>query len=182
VPQTNRMTLRRPNWPDVDDVVAMTSDPEVMRYFEDSLPLTPARVLGEEMPRLMAHNRRNDQLGFWVARDRGNGDFLGWFMMSPVDESVRSVKLGYRLRRRAWGKGYGAEGMLQMIEMARAARMSTVIATMLGFDGAYRRVMEQAGLRQSRAGSGEATGPIPVVEHWKLVYSLELSEAAALPV
>jgi RimJ/RimL family protein N-acetyltransferase len=180
VPHTNRMTLHRTNWPDVDDVVAMTTDPEVMRYFQDSLPLTPARVLAEEMPRLMAHNRRKDQLGFWVARDRGTGDFLGWFMLTPVDQSVRTVKLGYRLRRQAWGKGYGAEGVLQMIEMARAAQMLTVIATTLGVHGASRRVMEKAGLRPSRAGIGEATGPMPVVEHWEIVYPLELSEAAAL--
>src|SRR4051812_31553023 len=166
VPQTNRMTLRRPNWPDVDDVVAMTTDPEVMRYFEDSLPLTPARVLAEEMPRLMAHNQRNDQLGFWVARDRGKGDFLGWFMIRPADESVYTVKLGYRLRRRAWGNGYGAEGMLQMVEMARPARMSTVIVTTLGGNGASLRVMDHAGLRPIRAGIGEATGPNPVVAHW----------------
>jgi RimJ/RimL family protein N-acetyltransferase len=145
------MTLRRTSWLDVDDVAAMTTDPEVMRYFADSLPLTPARVVAEEMPRLMAHNRRKDQLGCWVARDRGTGDFLGWFMMTPVDGSIRTVRVGYRLRRQAWGKAYGAEGLLQMIEMARAAQMSTVIVTTVGVDSSSRRVvMEKAGLRLSR--------------------------------
>jgi RimJ/RimL family protein N-acetyltransferase len=178
VTQTNRMTLRRTNWPDVDDVVAMTTDPEVMRHFEDSLPLTPAQVLAEEMPRLMAHNRRNDQLGSWVGRDRVTGDFLGWFMLTPVEESVRTVKLGYRLRRQAWGQGYGAEGILQMIEMARAAQMSTLVVTTLGVDGAPRGVMEKAGLRL-RSAMGDAMGRIPLVEQWEIVYPPEL---AALPV
>ena len=83
MPETDRMVLRRASWPDVDDVVALTTDAEVMG-FDDSPPLTPARVLAEEMPRLMAHQRRTDQLGFWVARERATGAFLGWFMMTPV--------------------------------------------------------------------------------------------------
>lgn len=137
----------------------MTTNPEVMRCFEDSLPLTPGQVLVEGMPRLMAHNRRTDQLGSWVARDRGAGDLLGWFLLT-LDESVRTVTLGYRLRRQAWGNGHGVEGMLQVIDMARAARMSTVIVTTLGVNGAFRRVMEKAGLRLRRSAMGDAMGPI----------------------
>ena len=83
MPETDRMVLRRASWPDVDDVVALTTDAEVMG-FDDSPPLTPARVLAEEMPRLMAQQQRTDQLGFWVARERATGAFLGWFMMTPV--------------------------------------------------------------------------------------------------
>lgn len=175
VPETERMGLRRTNWPDVDDVVALSADAEVMRCFDDSLPMTAARVLAEEMPRLMTHSGCDDQLGFWIARERSTGDFLGWFMLARVDESARTVKLGYRLRRRAWGKGYGVEGMLQMIEMARAAKMSTVIATTLAVDLASRRVMEKAGLQLALAG-GVPTAPIVVAEPCEVTYTLELSD------
>ena len=180
MPETERIRLRRTNWPDVDDVVALSADAEVMRCFDDSLPMTAARVLAEEMPRLMAHSRRSDQLGFWVARERSTADFLGWFMMAPIDESARTVKLGYRLRRRVWGKGYGVEGMLQMIEMARAAKMSTVIATTMAMDLASRRVMEQAGLQLAPAGR-VPTAPIAVAEPWEVTYTLDIPEEAALP-
>ena len=57
------MALTRTNWPDVDDVVALNADTEVMRYLDHGRPMTPARVLAEEMPRLMAHNGRADRLG-----------------------------------------------------------------------------------------------------------------------
>ena len=98
------MALTRTNWPDVDDVVALNADTEVMRYLDHGQPMTPARVLAEEMPRLMAHNGRADRLGSWVARDRGTGNFLGWFMITSVDEPLWNVDLAYRLRRRAWGR------------------------------------------------------------------------------
>ena len=140
------MALTRTNWPDVDDVVALNADTEVMRYLDHGRPMTPARVLAEEMPRLMAHNGRADRLGSWVARDRGTGNFLGWFMITPVDEPLRNVELAYRLRRWAWGRGYDIEGMLCMIEIARAAQVSTVIATMMAVDVVSRRLMEKAGL------------------------------------
>jgi hypothetical protein len=113
------MALTRTNWPDVDDVVALNADSEVMRYLDHGRPMTAARVLAEEMPRLMAHNRLADRLGSWVARDRGTGNFLGWFMITPVDEPLRTVELAYRLRRRAWGRGYDIEGILCMIGAVR---------------------------------------------------------------
>lgn len=179
MPETDRMMLRRASWPDVDDVVALTTDAEVMG-FDDSLPLTPARVLAEEMPRLMAHQRRTDQLGFWVARERATGAFLGWFMMTPVATEDGAVRLGYRLRRRAWDQGYGTEGMLQLIEMARAAEMSTVIATTPAGNTAAGRVMQRAGLRRT-PGTAEGDASSTVSAHWTMDVAAELIEAAGSP-
>lgn len=180
MPETDRMVLRRASWPDVDDVVALTTDAEVMG-FDDSPPLTPARVLAEEMPRLMSQQQRTDQLGFWVARERATGAFLGWFMMTPVQTGDgatgdRAVRLGYRLRRRAWDQDYGTEGMLRLIEMARAAEMSTVIATTPAGNRAAGRVMQRAGLQPDPAG-GRAGGPADT-EHWQLDVTADSFEAA----
>lgn len=170
------MALRRTNWPDIDDLVALNADAEVMRYLDDGRPMTAARVLGEEMPRLMAHNKRADRLGCWVARDRATSGFLGWFTVTPVDEPVRTVELAYRLGPRAWGKGYGVEGTLRMIEMARAAQVSTVIASTMAINVAYRRVMEQAGLQLIRTWVGDWTeSSIATDELGEVSYTLDLS-------
>jgi len=187
VPETDRMVLRRASWPDVDDVVALTTDAEVMG-FDDSPPLTPARVLAEEMPRLMAQQQRTDQLGFWVARERATGAFLGWFMMTPVatedratgDRATgdRAVRLGYRLRRRAWDQDYGTEGMLQLIEMARAAEMSTVVATTPAGNPAAGRVMQRAGLQRDPTGGPVAGGAPTDTEHWQLDVTADAYQAA----
>jgi hypothetical protein len=112
------------------------------------MPATVAHVLSEEMPRLMAHNRRDDQLGSWVARDRSTGSFLGWFSVQPIDSPVRTVELSYRLVDRTRGEGYDVEGALRMIAMARDAQVCTVVATALPDDTGFDEVMEQAGLRR----------------------------------
>jgi RimJ/RimL family protein N-acetyltransferase len=172
------MTLTRTNWPDVDDVLALNADTEVMRYLDHGRPMTAARVLDEEMPRLMAHNRRADRLGSWVARDRRTGSFLGWFMIRPVDEPLRTVELTYRLRRRVWGQGYDLEGMLGMIQMARAAQVSTVIATMMAVDVATRRLMEEAGLRLVQRLGDETAGATTAAARREVDYTLDLTAEA----
>jgi RimJ/RimL family protein N-acetyltransferase len=175
------MALTRTNWPDVDDVVALSADTEVMRFLDHGRPMTAARVLAEEMPRLMAHNGRADRLGSWVARERGTGNFLGWFMITPVDKPLRTVQLTYRLRRRAWGRGYDIEGMLRMIEIARAADLSTVIATIMAVDLASRRLMEKAGLNLVQTSVSEATGPTVAAARREVDYALDLTREAKLP-
>ena len=174
------MTLTRTNWPDVDDLVALNADIEVMRDLGHGRPMTAARVLAEEMPRLMAHNRRADRLGSWVARDRGTGSFLGWFMIKPVDEPVRTVELTYRLRRSAWGLGYDIEGVLGMIEMARACEVSTVIATMGAVDVTTRRLMERVGLRLVQRSVNTNAGPPAAAGSYEVHYALDLSTEAEL--
>lgn len=136
--RTERMALTRTNWPDIDDLIALVSDPEAPDL-DQARPMTGAQVLAEEMPRLMAHNRRADLLGSWVARDRTTGHFLGWFSLTPVGEPPRTVEFTYRLRRQVWGEGYDTEGTLRMIEIARAADVSTVITTRTAIDSAARR-------------------------------------------
>jgi RimJ/RimL family protein N-acetyltransferase len=124
--QTERMALTRTNWPDIDDLIALSADSENGDRGH-ARSMTVAQVLAEEMPRLMAHNRGDDRLGSWVARDRVTGRFLGWFTMTAVEEPPRAAELTYRLRRQVRGLGYDLEGTRRMLEIAQAAELSTVI-------------------------------------------------------
>ena len=144
MPDTERMTLRRTNWPDIDDVAALAAATDAARVAGHSSS-TAARVLSEEMPRLMADNGRVDQLGSWVARDRSTGRFLGWFTARPIGSPARAVELSYRLYPTP-GSGYDVEGARHLIAMAREAQVATVIATADPDDVEFGRVMEQAGL------------------------------------
>jgi RimJ/RimL family protein N-acetyltransferase len=102
-------------------------------------------------------------------------------MITPVDEPLRTVELAYRLRRRAWGRGYDLEKMLCMIEMARAAQVSIVIATMMAVDVASRRLMEKAGLHLVQALISENTGSTAAAARREVDYALDLAMEAKLP-
>jgi RimJ/RimL family protein N-acetyltransferase len=100
-------------------------------------------------------------------------------MITPVDEPLRTVELAYRLRRRAWGRGYDIEGMLSMIEIARAAQVSTVIATTMAVDLASRRLMEKAGLNLVQTSVSETKKSAAAAARREVDYALDLE--ATLP-
>jgi RimJ/RimL family protein N-acetyltransferase len=101
-------------------------------------------------------------------------------MITPVDEPPRTVELTYRLRRRAWGQGYEIEGMRRMIEIARAAQVSTVVATTTARDVASRRLMEQAGLQPVQTFVNETMEPTVVTARRDIAYALDLTREAKL--
>jgi hypothetical protein len=65
--------------------------------------------------------------------------------------------------------------MLGMIEMARAALVSTVTATTVAVDVASRRLMETAGLRLVQTLVGGTEGPTAELSSRKVQYALDLT-------
>jgi hypothetical protein len=68
-----------------------------------------------------------------------------------------------------------------MIEMARAAQVSIVIATMMAVDVASRRLMEKAGLHLVQTLISENTGSTAAAARRKVDYALDLAMDARLP-
>ena len=68
--------------------------------------------------------------------------------------------------------------MLQLIEMARAAEMSTVIATTPAGNPAAGRVMQQAGLQLDPTGGRVAGGAAADTEHWQLDVTADAYQTA----
>ena len=97
-------------------------------------------------------NDRFPGFGFWAAIEKSSGEFLGWFCLRPhEDGGPGNVGLGYRLRKAAWGKGYGTEGARALIHKGFAELgVERVFAVTYEENLASRRVMEKAGLRLVR--------------------------------
>ena len=68
-----------------------------------------------------------------------------------------------------------------MIEIARAASVSTVIATMMAADVASRRLMEKAGLHLVQTVLSETAGPPVAAARRQVDYALDLTMEAKLP-
>src|SRR5690242_5791774 len=151
--ETARLTLRRLTLADVDNLVALDSDPAVMRYLSGGTP-TPREVIAHEiLPRFLGYYQRYDGYGVWAAIEKASGDFLGWFSFHPHDDgNPGEVALGYRLRRAAWGQGYATEGARALIRKGfTELGAQRVVATTYQDNLASRRVLEKAGLTLVRA-------------------------------
>ncbi|GGT56798.1 GNAT family N-acetyltransferase [Streptomyces purpureus] len=130
---------------DVERILSLDSDPEVMRYLNGGRPTAREEVRERVLPRLLGP-------GFWAAWERTADEWLGWFQLEPLTAGDwRTVELGYRLRRDAWGKGYATEGSLALIDKAFGELgVEKVTANTMTVNSASRRVMEKAGLRYVR--------------------------------
>ena len=146
--ETERLILRRFTEADVDNLVDLDSEPAVARFISGG-PSTPREEIERDhIPAYLDYYRRYEGYGFWAVVEKATGAFLGWFHFRPyADAPVDQPELGYRLRRSAWGKGYGTEGSRALIRKGFAELgVQRVVAFTYGEHLASRRVMEKAGM------------------------------------
>ena len=113
--ETDRLMLCRFREADEDALFHLDSDPEVLRFLSGGTP-TPRDVIRNDiLPRFLLCDERFPGDGVWAAVETATGEFLGWFSFRPSTDAPVEVRLGYRLRRAAWGKGYATEGSRGLI-------------------------------------------------------------------
>ena len=150
--ETERLELRRFTTADAEILLALDSDPAVMRYLSGGKP-TPRRMIEQEvLPRFLRSYERGEGFGVFAAELKATGEFLGWFSFQPhKDGGTDEVSLGYRLRRAAWGKGYATEGAQALLRRGfTKLGVRLVSATTYEENLASRRVMEKLGMNLVR--------------------------------
>ncbi|MER6114393.1 GNAT family N-acetyltransferase [Streptomyces sp. NPDC001743] len=118
--------------PTDEDAVAwhrVFDDPEVMEFFGGT---SDELSMYEEWT---ARQRRHDaELGYclWTVLD-GDGEVLGFTGAQPWPHDaygpVGETEIGWRLARRAWGRGYATAAARLTLERLRAAGVERVVAT-----------------------------------------------------
>ncbi|MGI8856495.1 MAG: GNAT family N-acetyltransferase [Thermomicrobiales bacterium] len=146
--ETERLLLRHFTEDDVDNLLGLDSDPDVMRFISGGTPTPRDVIQNETLPAFLRYYERFAGFGFWAAIEKAGGEFLGWFhFRSPEGSSPDDVELGYRLRKAAWGKGYGTEGSRALIRKGFTEYgVRRVFATTYEHNRGSRRVMEKAGM------------------------------------
>ncbi|MBK9739742.1 MAG: GNAT family N-acetyltransferase [Actinobacteria bacterium] len=172
--ETARLTLRRFTADDVDDLVALDSDPEVMFFVTGGLPTPRAEIEDVILPCWLEYQETSRVVGFWAALDAASGEFLGWFHLRPRDGAPPDeLELGYRLRRAVWGRGLATEGSRALIGLAfTATGASRVVAETMVAHAASRRVMEKCGMTPVRVFQADWPYRIPGDELGDVEYSL----------
>lgn len=141
--ETQRLRLRRLRPSDEDDLVALDSDPDVMRYVG-----SPAGVRSAEETLDRARQRigaDHGPLGFWRVERRADGAFYGLAALIRMP-SGEDIELAYRLIRHAWGHGIASEAGAALVEHAfGAAGLSRLVAVTYPDNRASQRVLEKLG-------------------------------------
>ncbi len=130
------------------------------------------------LPAWLHYYKRFEGYGLWAAIEKSTGAFLGWFDFRPQQGCPPGeVELGYRLRKSAWGKGYGTEGSRALIPDGFTEHgVQRVVAEAMVVNVASRRVMEKAGLRLVRVFHEPWPYHIEGEEHGDVEYALTRTE------
>lgn len=149
--QTPRIRLRRLVRDDLDDLAALDSDPDVMRFINGGVPVPRETIESELWPRWLAVYEKGPGRGFWIACDPVSAGFLGWFHIKPGHYWPEEIEIGYRLRRELWGRGLATEGTRAIIAYSfDTLGEPKVHATTMRGNAASRRVMEKSGMEFER--------------------------------
>ena len=91
---------------DADLLVGLDSDPDVMRYVDDGVPVSRQDIVENTLPAFLAYYDRFDGYGFWAAIEKATDRFIGWFHFRPGEGAgPLEPELGYRLHPFAWNRG-----------------------------------------------------------------------------
>jgi RimJ/RimL family protein N-acetyltransferase len=176
--ETDRLVLRRFTEADVDNLVELDSDPDVMRYVNGGRPTPREEIQDDILPAFLRYYERFVGYGFWAAIEKSTGDFLGWFHFRPAEgHRLDEPELGYRLRKSAWGKGYGTEGSRALIRAGFTVfGVRRVVAEAMAVNTASRRVMEKSGLTLVRTFRQPWPDRIEGDEHGDVEYALRRAD------
>jgi len=165
---TARLVLRPVRADDAALLFELDADAEVRRFVDQPEPPTMA-MCEAVVARMRSIDEATPALGFWIAEEAGA--FVGWFHLKPPREGEPAepgdLELGYRLVRRAWGRGLATEGSQALVDHGlRAMHAPRVTAVAFGANHASIAVMRKLGMTMWREwvyharASGEA---IPAV-------------------
>ncbi len=117
---TDRLLLRQRRPDDVPAILAMNSDPEVLRFVGDGR--MPDPVEQERRVRERVNTDFGMVLGYWSVfpRERPD-DYLCCVVLSPVPDST-DIELSYGIRRDAWGQGLATEASRAGLEFGFKVR------------------------------------------------------------
>ncbi|MFE2869329.1 GNAT family N-acetyltransferase [Embleya sp. NPDC059259] len=172
--ETPRLELRPFTAADLPHLIELGRDPEVMRYLTGGRPTALETVRDRVLPLVMRDYPAWGNRGFWAARERTGGRFVGWFELRPVaEDGADVVELGYRLCRAAWGLGYATEGARALVDKGFAELgVRVVTANTMTVNTRSRRVLEKTGLTFVRTWFGDWAEPIEGAEQGEVEYTL----------
>ena len=127
----------------------LNKDPDVMTYLfrEDDTPEGCQKIA-----KLVAEKNKyyDNRLGLFLAFTKESDSYIGWFILRPdkaATDDHTNLEIGYRLLKKAWGKGYGTEGAQALMEKGKKDFQATrFFASAMKENSASIKVMQKLGM------------------------------------
>jgi ribosomal-protein-alanine N-acetyltransferase len=141
--ETDRLRLRMISAGDLDNLAAMFSDPEVIKYVGDGKPTDRAEA--ERALQSIINHWGTHGFGRWAVVDRNTGNFLGFGGLRSLFGMPEVV---YHLAKANWGKGYATELARAALRFGFEERgFDRIVAIAKPLNAASIHVMDKLGMR-----------------------------------
>lgn len=114
--ETDRFILREFRFTDVDDFFEMDSDPEVHIFLGKNPSKTKEDI--EKSIEWVKSQYLNNRIGRFAIEDKETREVVGWSGLK-LEKHIRDFDyfdLGYRLKKKHWGKGIASETALASLK------------------------------------------------------------------
>lgn len=102
--ETKRLILKFPDASDLDNLIALRSDPEVMKYIGDGTAHMVEQV--KRFLNIVIPYQEKYGIGFFSVFEKESGNFIGQaglFHKGFYDQQP-DIEIAYRLHKKFWGK------------------------------------------------------------------------------
>ena len=114
---TKRLRLRQWKREDFPAFANLNADPEVMRYYPDTLSEEESNDMAQRFGAIITFK----SWGFWVVEKLDDKKFMGFVGLHEPTYDLPvtpCVEIGWRLARKYWGHGYASEAAKASLEVA----------------------------------------------------------------
>ena len=118
VVETERLILRELEFTDEDDLFEMDSDPEVHLYIENN----PVKSIDEitKVIEMLKKQYKENGIARWAVVDKLTNECIGWsglkYFNQPLNKHNNFYELGYRFKKKHWGKGFATESSIAILD------------------------------------------------------------------
>lgn len=159
--ETNRLILCERTLQDMDNCIEMDYDLEVVKYIPEIAKMTKGPKANKEKHREFIRNRIETTypsgMGYWIIESKDIlKEFIGWIMLIPIDNIGPDIEIGWRLKRRYWGKGYATEAATKVLQHAfDSVGIKKLVADINPQNKGSIRVAEKIGLNNGSDGTSD---------------------------
>ena len=106
--KTERLILRQWLQSDYEQFAALSADPEVMKYYPNTLNKKKSYEFAQKCENLISMKG----WGFWAVELKNNNEFIGFVGLHNPETNLPfspCTEIGWRIAKSYWGYGYAAE-------------------------------------------------------------------------
>lgn len=146
--ETSRLIFRKFTPDDLQDLYAIRSDPEVMKYIGPGRPESEAGVQAV-LNKALAHWEQH-AFGPWALIDKDSKQLIGWCGLRYM-ENTENVEIAYGLEKSHWGKGLASEAAAPTIKYGfEQIRLDRIVAIACPDNIASQKVMVKSGMKYEK--------------------------------